>query len=133
MLFAGDYRPSARNTLYMAREYLSLPGLEREVAGGGVFGYVKPCLQLTEAGGSRSIWRLPLCFQPREGVAPLSYHTDARRWTMAGDHILLKTVARGQEFVLDCGDYPEVPHWLGEVFAAAPQADCRGQSAQTGR
>jgi hypothetical protein len=126
--FAGDYGPSTRNTLYVASERLSFPGLDREVAGGGVFGPMNPHLQLTEAGGSRSTWRVPVCFHPREGVAPLSYHSDARRWTRDGDHTVLRSVARGQEFVLDCGDYPEVPRWLVEIFAAAPHADRHGRS-----
>jgi hypothetical protein len=35
--------------------------------------------------------------------------SDLKRWA---DGILLDSVSRGQEFVLDCDDYPEAQVWL---------------------
>jgi len=34
---------------------------------------------------------------------------------------MLDSAARGQEFVLDCDDYPEATGWLNEVVALAKQ------------
>jgi Nucleotide modification associated domain 3 len=42
----------------------------------------------------------------------LSYHGDKSRWARDGDAVLLRTVGRGQEFVLDCQEYPEAIQWL---------------------
>lgn len=108
------------NTLYVASEGLRLPGLRRPVAGGGVFRHFGPRLQLTASGKQRSLWRLPASFRPKPGLPALSYHSDARRWRKDADGILLQTVGRGQEFVLDCGCYPDVYDWLRDLAAAAP-------------
>ena len=35
------------------------------------------------------------------------------------DHTLLRSVGRGQEFVLDIEHYREAVAWLGELFAEA--------------
>lgn len=35
---------------------------------------------------------------------------------MDGDTVLLNTVGRGQEFVLDCQDYPEAVQWLSQLL-----------------
>ncbi len=43
---------------------------------------------------------------------PLSYHPDPNRWERDDEHAYLKSVGRGQEFVLDLGEYPEATHWL---------------------
>ena len=98
----------ANNALYVASERLRLPGLRRPVSGGGAFRHFDPRLQLTAPGRKRSIWRLPASFRPKTGLPPLSYHSDARRWSEDADGILLQTVGRGQEFVLDCDCYPDV-------------------------
>jgi hypothetical protein len=36
-----------------------------------------------------------------------------------GDSVYLRTVGRGQEFVLDCDHYPESEGWLAGLFGAA--------------
>ena len=110
----------ANNTLYVAAEGLRLPGLRRPVAGGGVFRHFEPRLQFTAAGRQRGLWRLPASFRPRPGLPTLSYHSDTRRWRDDGDDVLLQTVGRGQEFVLDCDGYPEVYDWLRDLMAAVP-------------
>lgn len=120
-----DRRNSTNNTLYVASERLRLPGLERPVAGGGIFGQFAPRLQLTEPGQrKRSVWRLPACFYPVGGVPPLSYHSDIRRWTRDKRGALLQTVGRGQEFVLDSTCYPQVLSWLRGIFQEAPTKGC---------
>ena len=58
-------------------------------------------------------------FMPR-GRAPLSYHGDSVRWSRRGAFCHLRTVARGQELVLDCDEYPAVRRWAeGLVRRAA--------------
>ncbi|MDP3182097.1 MAG: hypothetical protein Q8M54_04680 [Desulfobaccales bacterium] len=124
----GMYKPN--NTIYIAKENLILE--EREVinrdglavSGGGVFHRFHPMLQLTWPGYSRSYWKLPhwfYPFNPHESRKPLSYHGKRiDRWKLEGDHVLLETVARGQEFVLDTKDYPEAIDWIKAIFKAAP-------------
>ena len=78
--------------------------------GGGVFGTFNSRLVLTESGKSRSVWLLPSDFMPRSRAA-LSYHQSASRWTETDGGCRLRSVAKGQEFVLDLGVYPEVHRW----------------------
>jgi len=42
--------------------------------------------------------------------------SDLKRWTKGTDGVLLDSVSRGQEFVLDCDDYPEAQSWLRSLF-----------------
>jgi len=111
--------PNPRNVVYASTRYLDLPGLKRRVPGAGVFGKYSKHLELTapDAKGS-SEWRLPRWFEPREGRTPLSYHGKAERWTRDGKHVRLRTVGRGQEFVVDTAHYPEAGGWLNSVFDA---------------
>jgi hypothetical protein len=125
-------RLPANNTLYVAREFLDLPGLATRLPGAGIFPNATPRLTLSVDERSRSVWRLPGWFFPGRGRPPLSYHEDARRWQIAGADCYLQTVGRGQEFVLDCDHYPESVGWLRDIFEtlAAPQGkmtrnDCR--------
>lgn len=97
------------NTLYIADDVL----------GAGVFPQFNERLQLTNPGNTRSRWRLPRWFYPFDpgGERPaLGYHGRASRWHPEGDDVLLATVGRGQEFVLDATAYPEVVTWaLGVI------------------
>lgn len=118
---ADRYRSShSRNTLYVASRFLELPALPGGLSGGGVFPRYSPTLRLTAAECSRSVWRLPDCFEPRPGNEPLSYHASAKRWSRDDEGILLRTAGRGQEFVLDCDSYPGVLEWVAGIFAPAP-------------
>lgn len=85
------------NTLYVAAERSSwAPGLP----GAGSFRWSDE-LRLTVPEGPRSVWRLPACFQPA-GEPTLSYHRNPARWRRADDgSVVLTTVGRGQEFVMD--------------------------------
>jgi hypothetical protein len=106
------------NTLYVATKKLVLPGIETNVRGGGTFDRYHDALCLTAEGSSRrSVWRLPKCFYPDGKNSVLSYHSQLHRWSMQEDHVLLQSAFRGQEFVLDCDEYPEALAWLAGLFA----------------
>jgi hypothetical protein len=109
----------SRNTLYVSSDLLEIPTCPGGPSGGGIFSRYSPVRRLTAPGCSRSVWRLPDCFEPRPGTLPLSYHASAKRWSRDGEGVLLRTAGRGQEFVLDCDFYPGVLDWLSEIFALA--------------
>ena len=117
---AGD-EPMTKNTLYVARERLSLDGVDVGLPGAGVFARFDDRLVLTRPGASRSRWSLPSWFAPR-GRPPLGAHGDPTRWRLARDRVHLQSVARGQEFTLDLAHYPEATTWLGQTFAVADGA-----------
>lgn len=110
----------SNNTLYVAEKRLYIPGLRRRVPGGGIFASFEECLQLTEPGKNRSVWRLPSGFYPKKNAPSLSYHSTLDRWQRDKRGVLLKTVGRGQEFVLDCDYYPEVIEWVKGIFETVP-------------
>jgi hypothetical protein len=99
------------NTVYAASE--TLDSLALSMPGAGTFDRIRPELILTQREPylGRSTWRLPAFFEPR-GRSPLTYHSKASRWTLNGASVQLQTVGRGQEFVLDIDQYPEVKDWL---------------------
>jgi len=105
-----------RNTLYVASERLEIPGLKKNIPGGGAFEKFDEALQLTAPGCSRSVWKLPLCMYPDNGKTPLSYHVDMKRWRKEDGHAILKSVAKGQEFVLDCDEYSGINDWLCGLY-----------------
>ena len=100
------------NTLYIARETLRLDGQAIHVSGAGVFPRYDHALRLTKPGSNRSIWSLPAWFAPGPCRPPLGCHGEPTRWAPAGDRVELKSVARGQEFVLDMDRYPEALPWV---------------------
>ena len=51
-------------------------------------------------------------FYPDGNKPPLTYHPDPKRWRRDADHAYLRSVGRGQEFVLDLAHYPEGVEWL---------------------
>lgn len=103
-----------KNTIYIARERLDLgPGVSINLPGAGVFSQYNPELQLTaEDGENVSEWKLPSWFLPQPGRTPLTYHAKPERWESRDGHTRLNAAARGQEFVLDCSEYPEAVGWL---------------------
>lgn len=109
-----------RNTVYVAREDLRLTGMAPGPAGAGVFRRYRDALRLTAPGHTRTGWRLPGWFFPWDGRPPLTYHGNPDRWSLAADHAMLRSVPRGQEFVLDGDHYPEAIEWAyGLVCGAA--------------
>ncbi|WP_092138065.1 hypothetical protein [Cupriavidus sp. YR651] len=114
---AGANRFSSRNnTIYVAGDTLCLAGKGTKYRGGGLFKRYVPSLQLTADGHTRSRWKLPAWFMPVDGRSPLSYHREKSRWTADHVSVLLQTVGKGQEFVLDCACYPESAEWLAKLF-----------------
>ena len=85
--------------------------------GGGLFPRYQEALRLTEPGCSRTIWRLPRWFMPKASQLPLSYHPIGARWTEDEHGTLLRSAAKGQEFVLHGDQYPEADTWLRNLLA----------------
>ncbi|MGA9724794.1 MAG: hypothetical protein WBQ86_20230 [Candidatus Binatus sp.] len=104
------------NTLYFASDRLSSIGIK--ASGAGTFDRIKPELILTQTDSNCSVWRLPRWFDPA-GRSPLTYHGKPTRWTTCATSMRLQSVGRGQEFVLDMGQYPEARTWLRSIFRAA--------------
>lgn len=107
----------AADSIYIAAERLELAGRPRPRAGAGVFARYHDELRLTAADGERSLWRLPRWAHPAGRRSHLTYHGRATRWRAMPDHVLLRTVGRGQEFVLDGTDYPEAVEWAAALLA----------------
>jgi hypothetical protein len=79
----------------------------------GIFTHFSEELQLTIPDSkSPGMWQLPGWLYPESGKRPLSYHSKMDRWHKNGDTIKLDAVSRGQEFILNCADYPEAEGWL---------------------
>ncbi|HZR33771.1 MAG TPA: hypothetical protein VFA75_00245 [Nevskia sp.] len=111
-----DHYTDPRNTLYVA------PPVSRfapPAAGGGLFRQLRPQCQLTAAGASRSVWQLPAWFRPQGGAPPLTYHANPDLWLADGDHVRLRSVAKGQEFVLHADLYPEAEPWLADLVRSS--------------
>lgn len=113
------------NTLYVAADKLCLDGKRFDVPGAGIFPRFSEQLLLTDLTdeNTRSLltqWRLPAVFFPDSGKPPLSYHGKSWRWRRSEDlaYCGLRSVSRGQEFVLDLDHYPEVLDWLELLLVA---------------
>lgn len=103
------------NTLYISRQESALIAGR---PGGGVFRRFSASLQLTAPGQRRSVWSLPEWFHPDNGREPLSYHGDPSRWSRGDGMCLLKSVAKGQEFVLDIEGLPQAAEWATDLIVA---------------
>lgn len=114
-------KPHPANVVYVATERLALPGLKSSaIPGAGLFPCFTPQLQLTEPLCSKtSLWLLPEWFHPSHRGSVLTYHGDPSRWRRLKEGVMLKAASRGQEFVLDCDDYPEAINWLAELLILA--------------
>ena len=105
---------NSTNTLYIASCGLDLGG-ESIVQGAGCFLKSHEHLVLTNPNGlGVTDWRLPQCFYPDNGKCPLTYHRNPDRWKHGTKYTYLRSVGRGQEFVLDLDQYPGVTDWLME-------------------
>jgi hypothetical protein len=93
------------NTLYVSRS------VANGRIGAGTFETYRPTLQLSAGGPRRSRWQLPAWFHPNGRASALTFHGESSRWHKAETSVLLDTVGRGQEFVLDTEDYPEAGPW----------------------
>ncbi|MEE4303511.1 MAG: hypothetical protein V2J19_05095 [Wenzhouxiangella sp.] len=106
--------PVPGNVLYVGRRRLALTkGTSGELPGSGVFPRYSRLLQLSDRGACRpSDWRLPAWMYPQPGREALSYHRLAARWSREDGVTRLRSAARGQEFVLSAGQYPQAAAWL---------------------
>ncbi len=112
------FHPQRLNSsvIYLATENLQVRGVRTGMPGYRVFPLYREALRLTAPGGSRSTWRLPKWFYPGNGRPALSYHGDLSRWEREQNCVYLRTVGRGQEFVLDCDYYPEWLDWFDQFY-----------------
>jgi hypothetical protein len=111
-------QPHPTNVVYVSAKHLTLGSKNcTELAGAGTFPHFSPVLQLTAPNSQHpGHWLLPGWFHPNGRSSRLSYHADLARWRKTDRGVFLTSVSRGQEFVLDCSDYPEAIHWIKEVF-----------------
>ena len=106
---------SPNNTLYLASDHLVLPSGPTDLPGAGAFDRLSPSQVLTAPGQPKSRWRLPAwCGPASPGErSALSYHGDPARWLTQDDgSVLLNSVAKGQEFVMDLPDHAAAETWL---------------------
>ena len=115
---SGGYRGD-QNTVCAASLKLDLGSKndQRGTTGWGVFPKFDRRLVLTDPNGTGvSQWRLPRWFYPDGNKPPLTYHGNVpERWRRDTDHAYLCSIGRGQEFVLDVAQYPEVVQWLADL------------------
>lgn len=126
----ADYHPHFHRSrldwaeIHVGRDSLCLPINHSPLHGFGVFPAYRDNLRLTAPKATRSIWRLPQWFHPNKRKA-LSCHADGKWWQKSGDWVNLTTVPIGQEFVLDCDEYPESIGWLAEILGVADLATAK--------
>jgi hypothetical protein len=109
------------NVVYVGAERLTLPeSTSSAISGVGLLPGFAPELQLTEPECSRpSLWLLPEWFHPEGRASVLTYHGNLANWQRSEAGVMLSSVSRGQEFVLDCDDYPESVVWLRKLLVLA--------------
>ena len=103
---------SSIDSIYIATEQINLPNTFFDKPGAGMFKRFNQALCLTSPGRSRNVWQLPSWFHPNGKKSTLRYHYSLKRWTLEDGYALLNSVGRGQEFILDCEEYPESVDWL---------------------
>lgn len=110
--------PDRNNVLYVSSSHLSLGQAVLEDCGGaGIFPNLSASRQLTAPSAlTPSLWDLPEWFFPQNRRTPLTYHAAPGRWRRMEHWAELRTVARGQEFILDCDEYPEAVQWLSGIL-----------------
>lgn len=108
-----DYiNPSKNNTIYLSSDHCSVG---EGLAGGGAFLHYRDGLCLTWPTRSRSQWQLPLWMMPRDGASSLTYNPTPR-WSAEDGHALLRSAAKGQEFVFDADQHPEARPWVEKIL-----------------
>jgi len=106
-------------TVYIASDNLRIGGRSYDIPGAGAFRRYDEALRLTDPEGrGRSYWRLPGWLYPRKGRSPLSYHPDVGAFTRKGKETVLRSTARGQEYVLDTHEYPDAIGWARQLIAS---------------
>lgn len=122
------YHPHARreqyssaDSLYIATDHLQLPGVAGDLPGAGIFRRYHPsfCLTNTAPYCSRRLWRLPEWLHPTTGQTALTYHGNPSIWQRRDGYTQLRSASRGQEFVLDCDEFPRAVEWAAELLSHA--------------
>ena len=91
--------------------------------GAGLFARACDELVLTMPGCKRSQWKLHAVFKSVYQHADLTYHGNkAKRWQEVDGQICLKTVGRGQEFVLDGEKHPGGRDYFSTLIKSIPKA-----------
>jgi hypothetical protein len=103
-------RDRNNNTGYVSRECLSFAP---ELPGCGVFPFHSSLVLSNGNPNKRSEWSLPPFFAPASGTR-MTYHENPERWQMDGDACILKSVSKGQEFVISGN--PRVEEWTKGLF-----------------
>ena len=116
------------NAIYVASDELILNGRRTGLPGGGEFRRYSDQLLLTKPSRTRCFWRLPSWFLSPDGVPRLSYHGNPPRGARFDDHVQLKTVGRGQEFVMDCSSVNEAADWIEHVVRAGSECTADAKS-----
>ncbi|WP_207462816.1 hypothetical protein [Azospirillum sp. SYSU D00513] len=115
----APWSPTA-NALFEAAERLSLPGLDLDLPGAGLFPAPHPMLRLT-APDARAItdWHLPAAFGlPRGAVRTEPTQLARRDWRREGDGFRVNVQGIWQEAVWSLAAFPGALGWLAELFAA---------------
>ena len=111
----------ANNTLYVASDSLVLDGTPTGLPGGGAWTHHRPDRVLSAPEGPKSSWAIPDWLMPRSDRPPLSYHGAPERWTRTPQgEARLATVAKGQEFVWEATDVPDVAAWIRQCATPSP-------------
>jgi hypothetical protein len=109
--------PFKNDTVYVGTENLTLPKIGKTFfPGAAIFKRFSNKLQLTKDQCNRSIWELPSWFFPKNEHVPMTYHSNRDRWKREKDKVTVRTVGRGQEFVLDTAIYPEAIAWFHDLL-----------------
>ncbi|MCP3713073.1 hypothetical protein M3I54_40395 [Paraburkholderia sp. CNPSo 3274] len=112
-----DHYNSPLNHLYIAGTASRYA--PHSVFAAGRFTKFNDLLRLSAEGYTRTVWRLPGWFMPGNARPPLSYHPEGDCWVRDDECVLLRSAAKGQEFVLDAEYYPEAQSWLRTLLAEA--------------
>lgn len=104
------------NNIFIASRTITIKGMT--YSGAKVFDNYLEKLRLSTIDKTKSIWKLPKWFYPfDDNRPPLTFHPDKNRWALFDTHSELKTVGKGQEFVLDTNFYPEWEEWVSDLLS----------------
>ena len=114
--------PDPRNTLYVGKDRLSIPGTSPDISGAGTFPVMTSSHRLTTNNARNTTdWHLPQWFYPASETDAMTYHQNLSRWKRADSGCFLKSAARGQEFVVDVTGKPDALRWVRLLLEGADQ------------
>jgi hypothetical protein len=117
-----DGRADKNNTIYVASKNLVLNGETLDLPGFSSFEYFSEKLVLSYGNGlSKSVWKMPEWVEAPNDGGDLTYHKDPGRWSKREDGLLLKSVAKGQEFVMNLKEWKK--DFFKDWFLSLPHYD----------